>query len=162
MRLSEADQKKYPKFTEYVKRRMPECGNNPTILANLKKYGSMDAKQARHALTWGAEPQIVITDLTHGQCGVPAANGCFRQASRNQIEADKGRVDDFEADAGGLGSERTKSGKSVYVIGTTLLHELCHWGRFANGKASEFTDPKGAKKEAGVGFEESTYGRNIG
>ncbi len=46
-------------------------------------------------------------------------------------------------------------GKSVYVVGATLLHELCHWGNF-NHKP-----PIPELVEMGAAFELHTYGKVI-
>jgi hypothetical protein len=45
-------------------------------------------------------------------------------------------------------------GKNVYIVGSTFLHELCHWGHDVKEAAE--------KREAGLNFENATYGKIIG
>jgi hypothetical protein len=104
-------------------------------------------------LTWGNDPLIVITDLTAGSCGLSDALGCFDHTAPNQIELDRGAVSAFEVDKFGLGSAPNASGTNVFIIGATLLHELCHWGNFHAGRAET--------REWGEAFERRTYGTRI-
>jgi hypothetical protein len=89
----------------------------------------------RHALTWGNDPLIVIRDLAAGTCGRTDALGCFDGAAPHRVELDRGAAGAFEADKFGLGSAPNASGRNVFVVGATLLHELCHWGNFHAGRA---------------------------
>ena len=91
-----------------------------------------------------------------GECGGGITNGCFRPSSPNQIEISLDRALEFEAGKSGA-FDVTSSGKSVYIVGTTILHELCHWGRNLNGLGATYLG-----NEAGVAFEVATYGRNTG
>ena len=154
MKFSADDRKTYPRLYRYIRYSMPDVANVGTIVNNLSTYGSLSRAQSRTALAWGNNPLVVIARLGGGQCGVPAANGCFRAGSPDQIEIDEGRALEFErGDAAAI--EQTASGRNVYVVGTTLLHEMCHWGRQLNGT------PYTAGEE-GVDFEVATYGRNVG
>jgi len=155
MKFSIADRATYPKLYRYIRYSMPQVATVGTIINNLQTYGSLSATQSRHALAWGNNPLIIITPLSTGQCGVPAANGCFRAASPDQIEIALDRALEFE-NGDAAATELTSSGRSVYVVGTTILHELCHWGRQLNGKPYTGID------EEGVDFEVATYGRNVG
>ncbi len=157
MRMSQADQDQFPELTEYVRRRMPQVMTVPLIVRNMRRFGSLRQEELRTALLWGSLPRIVITDLS----AVPApdgtivsANGRFRPAFPDQIELDLGRVNEFETDAYGAGSDQTADGRSVFIVGTTMLHELCHWGNFHHGVAEA--------TEQGIAFEVATYGRNTG
>lgn len=154
MKFSDADRRTYPRLYRYIRYSIPQVATVGVITRNLRTYGSLSAEQSRTALAWNNDPMVVITPLGGGQCGVPAANGCFRPANPNQIEIDEGRALEFErGDAAAV--EQTSSGRNVYVVGTTLLHELCHWGRHLNGTPYEHG-------EEGVDFEVATYGRNVG
>lgn len=155
MRLSVADQRRFPRLTEYVRRRMPEVLNVPIIVRNMRRFGSLTRAEFAHALTWGAGPLIVIVDHTANTCGgIAAVNGCFRHANPDQFELNLDTVNNFETDPYGAGSDVNSRGQKVFIVGTTILHELCHWGNFAHG-VTENT-------EQGVAFEVATYGRNTG
>ena len=154
MRFSDADRRTYPRLYRYIRYSMPQVATVGVIVRNLQTYGTLSPAQSRVALAWSNDPLVVIVPLGGGQCGVPAANGCFRPSSPDQIEIDEGRALEFErGDAAAV--EQTSSGRRVYVVGTTLLHEMCHWGRHRSGQAYDHG-------EEGVDFEVATYGRNIG
>jgi len=155
MKFSAADKQAFPRLYRYIRYSIPQVTTVGSIINNLRIYGDLSANQSRNALAWDNNPLIVITPLTGGQCGVPAANGCFSSDNPNQIEIDRDLALEFEQGSAAA-VELTTSGKRVYVIGTTILHELCHWGRNLNGH------PYTGAGEEGVDFEEATYGRNIG
>jgi len=150
----------YPQFARYVRQRMPEVLHVPLIVRNMRVHGSLSRAELAHALVWGAGPKLIITGLRSSNpganlCGgVAAANGCFRPANSSQIELDAETVSNFENSPYGRGSDNTSSGRRVFIVGTTILHELCHWGNFAHGVAEA--------SEQGVAFEVATYGRNTG
>jgi len=154
MKMSDDDLKNFPKLAEYVRVNIPEVMNVPKIVKNLKKHSSLTTAELRHALAWGNLPLIVVKDLSNFQCSVQAANGCFVHATPDQIELDTGEAKEFETDRYGAGSDRTSDGRKVFIVGTTLLHELCHWGNFKKGVAEV--------KEQGIAFEVATYGRITG
>jgi hypothetical protein len=158
MRMSSDDRKNFPKLTQYVRRSLPQVINVPIIVRNMKKHGSLSAIQLQNVLTWGTNPKIVILDLSSVPApdgsGNVAANGRFDPANPDQIELDIGRAQEFEDDAYGAGSDVTADGRKVFIVGTTILHELCHRGNFQHGVAEV--------EEEGIEFEEATYGRNTG
>ena len=154
MIISAADQAKYPQFTKYMRFAVPKLKTIPVIVSSASKYGSMTAAEFGDAVTWNKAPTIKITDLHHGQCGVPKAYGCFRSTSPTVLEIHLGTVEDFEKVNAGYADKNTK-GKSVYVVGATLLHELCHWGNHNN------VPPVPELKEMGAEFEKATYGKII-
>jgi len=158
MRMSPEDRKNFPELTQYVRVSLRQVTNVPKIVQNMKKHGSLSAVQLQNALLWGTYPKIVILDLSSVPApdgsGNVAANGRFDPANPDQIELDIGRAQDFEDDAYGAGSDSTSDGRSVFIVGTTLLHELCHWGNFHKGKTEI--------EEEGIAFEVDTYGRNTG
>jgi len=153
MKLTPGDIKEYPKFAHYVRHKMPELIHVSSVVHNLKTKGCLTGAEILHALRWGNEPLIVITDLSHGQCGVPSAYGCTRKANNHQIEIDEATVQDFEASPDALGVGKNAKGKNVYIVGVTLLHELCHHGHHKHGKAE--------KTEAGFTFESAAYGKAV-
>lgn len=154
MILSATDQAKYPQFTKYIKLAVPQLISIPVIVLNVSKYGSIDIKEFREVVTWGKGPTLTIKDLHHGQCGVPKAYGCFRHAKPSAVEIHVGTVVDFEK-ANASHSNTTAKGVAVYVVGATLLHELCHWGNYNN------TPRIPEIKEMGAEFEKATYGKII-
>ncbi|VAW71939.1 hypothetical protein MNBD_GAMMA10-796 [hydrothermal vent metagenome] len=154
MKISISDQKKYPNFTKYVRRQLPKLKGVPKVIRNLNNSGHLDEKEAASALTWGNLPLIRITDLYSGQCGVPKAYGCFRHKNKDRIEIHTQIVKDFENIAAGI-TNKNKKGKALYVVGATLLHELCHWGNYNNSPRVIET------KEMGANFEKRTYGKII-
>lgn len=153
MKLDEADIKKYPKFAQYVRHQIPLLKTNKSIIYNLKTNGSLDEKQIQNALTWGNEPRIVVTDLSSGQCKVPAAYGCTRNTNLTQIEVDQTTVQQFEDSPYKLGTGQTASKANVFIVGVTILHELCHLGNFKKSVKE--------KSEAGEAFEKGAYGKVV-
>jgi hypothetical protein len=153
MKMSDGDIHKYESFAHYVHYDMPKLVHNTVIIHNLMTKGNLTEAQAKHALLWGTEPLIVITDLSSGQCGVPSAYGCTRKANLNQIEIDEGTVKDFESAPYSLGVGKNAKGANVFIVGVTLLHELCHFGNNNNHKVEA--------TEAGAAFETATYGKSV-
>ena len=153
MKMTASDIATYPKFAHYVQHDFPRLIHVKLVVHNLKTEGSLTDAQIRHALVWGADPMILITDLSHGQCGVPSAYGCTRKASPDQIEIDEGTVKDFERSPYALGVGKNATGTNVFIVGATLLHELCHLGNYGHRKAE--------RTEAGFAFETATYGKSI-
>jgi len=151
--MTTADITKYPKFAEYVRYKVPELVNVGPVVYNLRTKGLLTDAEISDALRWGHEPLIVITDLSNGQCGVPSAYGCTRKANHDQIEIDEGTVQNFEDSPNGLGVGKNGKGKNVYIVGVTLLHELCHVGHYRRGEVE--------KGEAGFAFEDATYGKAV-
>ena len=153
MRMTDDDIKAHPKFAAYVRYKFPDLVYVGPVVHNLKKHGSLTSDEITHALRWGTDPLIVITDLSNNQCGVPSAFGCFEHAKPDQIEIDPQFVTDFENDAYGAGTGKNAGGKGVFIAGVTLLHELCHWGNFQHGVAEAV--------EEGAAFERATYGKIV-
>jgi hypothetical protein len=149
-----SDMSKYPKIAEYVRRRMPQVINVPIIVRNMKKFGSLSKTELKTALKWRDGPTLVIKPLSNFQCGVKAAYGCFRPSKPNQIELAESDAKIFETDAYGAGIDKNSKGKGLFIVGATILHELCHWG---NHKHSV-----NEKTEQGLAFERATYGKTIG
>jgi hypothetical protein len=153
MKMKAEDITKYPKFAEYVRYKVPELVHVGPVVYNLRTKGLLTDSEIRDALRWGHNPLIVITDLSSGQCDVPSAYGCTRKANHDQIEIDEGTVQDFENSPNALGVGKNAKGKNVYIVGVTLMHELCHVGHCKHGKLE--------KKEAGFAFENAAYGKSV-
>lgn len=154
MKISLADQIKYPKFTQYIKLQLPKLINYTAVVKNAAKYGNLNFTEFKDAITWGKPPEIVITDLHSGQCGVPKAYGCFRHSTPGKIEIHIGVIKDFEKNSSNT-IDKNKAGNAVYVAGATILHELCHWGNHNN------VPPVPEVIEMGAEFEKNTYGKVI-
>jgi hypothetical protein len=156
--MSDDDKTNFPKLAYYVRVNMPQVTSVPIIVRNMNTHGSLSLPELRTALVWGSLPLIVLSDLSAVPApdgsGLVSANGRFDPTKPNQIELDIGRAQEFEDDAYGAGSDVTADGRKVFIVGTTLLHELCHWGNFLHGTAEVV--------EEGVAFEVAVYGRNTG
>jgi hypothetical protein len=153
MKMSVADIQKYPKFAEYVRHQIPKLVNVPSVIQSLKTQGGFTEEKAKHALLWGNNPLILITDLSGGQCSVPSAYGCTRKANLHQIEIDQGTVKEFETSAYSLGVGKNAKGQNVFVVGVTLLHELSHLGNYRLNRAEA--------AEAGFALETDLYGQSV-
>lgn len=154
MKLSATDQTLYPQLARYLRIELPKLATYPKILKNVKKYGNIDKVEFTNAVTWNSGPLLVVTDLNHGQCGVPQAYGCFDGTKPTQIQIDKVTVNQFEKGVSGQKDNNAK-GKAVFVVGATILHELCHWGNHNNvPRIPEVL-------EMGEQFELNTYGKGI-
>jgi hypothetical protein len=154
MRMDADDITNFPTFAEYVRVKIPELTTNQVIVYNLKKHGHMRDDEVRHALLWGNDPLIVITDLSNNQCGAGQAFGCFDPTNPGQIEIDAQSVADFEDDPYGKGLGQNANSQGVFIAGVTLLHELCHWGNFQHGVDE-------GDGEEGDAFEKDAYGRGV-
>jgi len=163
MRLSNEDQKNFPKFTQYISRKMPEVTKVPVIVANMKKFGGFSFDKLCSTLAWGHGPNIKILNLReptqpgHNICvaGVASAFGCTGGGETKEIEIDSFTVGEFEKDPYGAGIGQNSRHQNVFIVGVTVLHELCHLGCNIHG-ISEATFTGG---EAGNAYEIATYGR---
>lgn len=155
MIMNATDTEKYWRLAAYIRSQLPQAYYSKKIVKNMKTYGSLEKSQFGHALIWGTDPEIVITDLSTGFCEVQSAFGCFDKRTPNIIYLDEGLVKKFQNDPN---DQRTRfftdSGNSIPVLGATILHELCHWG---NKRASQ-PEPQ----EMGEAFELATYGVTVG
>ncbi len=154
MKLSATDQTLYPQLARYIRIQLPKLATVPKVLANIKKYGHLDKVEFTNAVTWNSGPLLVVTDLSNGQCGVPQAYGCFDPSKSGQIQIDTSTVKDFEKGVTGYKDNNAK-GQAVFVVGATILHELCHWGNHNN------IPPVPEVVEMGALFELKTYGKGI-
>ena len=152
MHLSDADRRAYPRLYQYLRYSMPHVADVGVIVRNMQTYGHLNQREFADALTWGEPPLVKVVDLSGGSCAGVPAYGCTRNST--EIELDRATVLDFERDPNGRGSGRTASGRKVYIVGVTFLHELCHWGHNVKGLAET--------GHSGLIFERKTYGQVIG
>ena len=146
MKMKPGDITKYPKFYQYVSTAIPTVREMPFIINALKKFsGNTSDKVIKDALKWTMIPEIeIVPGLI---CAGVAASGCFKPGT-NTLQIKEERVAEFEA---GKGLKHTATGKLVYFVGLTLLHELCHWANDGTGK-EDLTHEK---------FEQALYGKVI-
>ena len=143
MRVTAADQKRYPRFAAYVRVDMKNAAAVPAIARAMNRIAHLDQARLTTALSWGTAPTIRITPLV-------AAYGYFTPGVHsNEIWIDAKTVQAFEA---GRGRRAVRAGR-VYLVGVTLLHELVHWGDDQDG-----VDRPG---EEGEELERLLYGRVV-
>jgi hypothetical protein len=146
MKMNPADIKKYPQFHEYVSVRIPQVRTMPFIINALKKFsGNNSEEKIKDALLWNKGPTIeIVPGLI---CAGDPASGCYAPDSI-KIQIKEERVKEFEK---GKGLKHTATGRLVYFVGVTLLHELCHWANDGTGE-EDLTHEK---------FEQTLYGKVI-
>ena len=140
MKLSAANQKKYPKFTHYVKHELPKVKHTPRIVNALRKYGEIKKGSLSSILSWGTKPTINIVAMPKNQCGAFTPN-----SKSNEVRISKWLVQRFE--------KNSNKKPVIRLVEATILHELAHWGDDQDGK-----DIPG---EEGNLFEKAAYGRVI-
>ena len=146
MRMDPEDIKAYKKFRYYVSTNIPQVRDMPFIINALKRFsGNSSEDRIKEALLWNKGPMIQLVEGL--VCGGVQASGCYRVDS-NIIRIEKDHVEEFEA---GKGLRHTATGKLVYLVGLTLLHELCHWANDGTGE-EDLTHER---------FEQALYGKVI-
>lgn len=146
MKMDPTDGKNYPKFRQYVSTMIPTVRKMPFIINALKKFsGNNSEAKIKEALEWNKGPTIKL--VSGLMCGTVSAVGCYTDGV-DVIEIEEDTVKEFEA---GKGLRKTASGKLVYYVGVTLLHELCHWAN----------DGTGAEDQTHTKFEQTLYGKVI-
>jgi hypothetical protein len=146
MKMKPDDISRFPQFREYVSVRIPQVRDMPFIINALKQFSGNNSEQViKDALVWNQGPTInIVPGLV---CAGVAASGCHTDGV-NELKVKEERVQEFED---GKGLKHTATGRLVYFIGVTLLHELCHWAHDGTGKA-DLTHEK---------FEQTLYGKVI-
>lgn len=144
MQMSKGDTSKFPKLKKYVSCSIPEVSTvKPIIDAIKKNAGTISETTIKDALVWGQGPMLkvlVMSPLGEFSPGI----------SSNELRLQEKMVKEFEA---GKGLRKTLSGKLVYLVGVTILHELTHWADDQDG-----IDTTG---EEGELFEKDVYGKVI-
>ena len=144
MQMSASDMKDFPKLKQYVSCALPKVQFVAPIINAIQKHaGTIDKQTIKDALIWGKGPMIKV--LVMSPLGAFTPN-----TSSNEIRIQKKMVQDFEA---GKGLRKTATGKLVYLVGVTLLHELTHWADDQDG-----VDTVG---EEGELYEKDVYGKVI-
>ena len=146
MQMSGDDIKKYPKFKQYVSIAIPKVVEATTIIKAIHKYaGVIEESKIKEALLWGKGPMIKIVVMDdYGQFTPNSLS--------NEVRIQEKIVKEFESGSK-KSLKKTKSGKLVYLVGVTLLHELTHWADDQDG-----IDTEG---EEGEHFENAIYGKVI-
>jgi hypothetical protein len=152
MRMKSCQISKHPTFARYVRESMPTCSGVSRIMRGLKLYGSLDEVDAEKALRWGSGPLVVVTDLWDEEAWTAESNGRFDPGRPHEIQIAEHRVNQFETYGAG-GTDNNSRGQAVYIVGATLLHEICHFGMHQKGLPE--------RKEAGKAFERYVYGKQI-
>jgi len=140
--MYKSDIENYPKLYQYVSVKIPEVAKIDVIIKQIQKFsGDIALSRIKDALIWGKGPKLNVLDL----------DGAFGEFSpgigSNELRIDSDMVEEFEA---GKGLRRTPTGKMVYLVGVTILHELTHWADDQDG-----VDTEG---EEGEHFENAVYG----
>ena len=152
MRMNAATIKSYPKLHYYVRVNLTDAGNVAAIVKQIKKLAGATSRQTiKDALKFGKGPKInVVANL---MCANVKAYGCYTWGS-DEIKIDEQLVKDFEA---GKGLVKNASGKRVYLLGATLLHELTHWADAQDGVDNPV--PGDPTNEEGNAYEKGVYGK---
>jgi hypothetical protein len=140
MQLSPQDQKRFPRFHQFLSVTAPRL-KRTSVVSEMADLTGLPAEQIRTALSPGAPPKVVlVADLN---CRGSAA-GCFRHDMPNQVEVNRELVD---SDEKGLRSvpgwvNRSIDGHTLRHSHVTVLHELVHWADFkANGGSTSVGPP---------------------
>ena len=149
MKMSAETIKKFPRLHYYVRVNMPEVAEMNAIINEIQKQaGTIKKQEIRDALKWGKGPTVTV--VPNLMCAGVKSYGCFR-SGKDELRIDEAMVDDFEA---GKGRVKNSSGKRVFLVGATLLHELTHWADAKDGKDNPV--------EEGDAFERAIYGKVLG
>jgi hypothetical protein len=144
MKMNSSDIKNFPKLYQYVSVKIPEVKDVSVIINTIQKHaGTISKATIKNALLWGKDPTLKVVVMN------PLGEFTPGKGS-NELRLQKKMVQEFEA---GKGLRKTGSGKLVYLVGVTILHELTHWADDQDG-----VDTAG---EEGELFEKDIYGKVI-
>ena len=139
----------YPKFTEYLKNKVPTLKDNETIINAIEKYGDLSAVDIKDQLQWGKGPTIKIVQLNlYTGCDATCL-GQYNSNDPNSLLIDVDLVNDLENTT--VGSHLADA--FSFLVGVTVLHELVHF--------SEYTDQAWNSPESGELFEKDVYGQTV-
>ena len=151
MIMSPADQVSFPRLARYVRVELPKVANIDSIARAYLRYAQMNRATLRRALAWGNQPTLVFVPMSTDSGSFQG--GAFTpDIGSNELQINSHLADAFEA--GGpprLFTTRNARGQPFPLIGTSILHELVHWGDDQDG-----VDFPG---EEGDQFEMDVYGR---
>jgi hypothetical protein len=134
--------KDFPRLSDWIVRRLPSVKDNVKVFRAFQQYAELNEKVAQRALQHGNPPEI---DRRH----IATANGEYlgRKYPGTVFIAISicDRFERWPADA--------RDPRMHQLVESTLLHEMVHWGDWADGKVAEF--------EAGKAFERAAYGKDV-
>lgn len=144
MQMYSADIRDFPKLHQYVSTKLPEVRHIQHIINTIQKHaGTISKTTLREALMWGKGPMLNVLPITPLGEFSPGVGS-------NELRLQKKMVEEFEK---GKGLRKTLDGRLVYLVGVTILHEMCHWADDQDG-----VDTTG---EEGELFEKDIYGKVI-
>lgn len=115
----------YPKFTEYLKNKLPNVTNIPKIISTIKIITGHSESQIKEDLTWGNGPTIHITQLDNYSSNTSSkAAGLFSSDEPYVIHIDIDYVNELED----LITDQSQEDAFLFFLGTTILHEYVHYG----------------------------------
>jgi len=134
---------------------MPKVSNVNAIVSRIAKLaGKTSTATIINGLQYGTDPQIEVVPIL--MCAGVKAYGCYAFGT-NVIRVEQRLLSEFEA---GKGIVKTTTGKSVYLVGATLLHEFTHWADSQDG--TDDPVPGDPTNEEGNAFEIGVYGKVLG
>lgn len=132
------------------------------LMKNLRHWGDYDnpgnPKSIKLApiFLYGTNPLVKVRRLSGFICSIEYAYGCVDATRPWEIGLDRNMVESFNSDPYNyVNWDNTAKGDFVPIVGVTILHELCHWGRLQSENPL-------IGIEEGDEFEKATYGTLIG
>ncbi|MGG8497758.1 hypothetical protein ACQY1Q_15210 [Tenacibaculum sp. TC6] len=145
-------EKLYPKFTEYLKNKLPEVKNISLITNTIRKITGLSLERIKKDLTWGQGPTIKIVQLDDfGSNTDYKTVGLFKKSTPDVIYLDIDFVNDVEQNI----SDQALEDSYLFFLGVTTLHEYVHLGDNVDGK--QYTEAL----EEGNLFEMLVYGEDV-
>jgi len=134
--------KTYPKLAMWICNELPRVNKKPKVLKAFQRYAELSDAASLLAINHGHPPEV---DWRH----IPTANGEFiGKKWPDTVFIAKTICDRFE------GSDADRRDPRMHLlVESTLLHEIVHWGDWADGKVAGF--------EAGKAFEREAYGGDV-
>ena len=144
---------RYHKLTEYLKNQIPKVADIPKIVNAINEFTQLPSDEIKNALKWGEGPVLHVSQLDNypgcSTCSIDTV-GYFDRENPDNIYLDIDYVNLIED---GNVTE-TDDDAYIFFLGTTILHELVHWGEFNN---ENFT----YEGEEGRHFEFRVYNANV-
>lgn len=142
MILSAGFSKDFPRLSDWIVRRLPAVKDNVKVFKAFQRYAELNEKVAVRALQPGNPPEI---DRRH----IAAANGEYLgRKYPGTVFIAISICERFERRPADANDPRMH-----VLVESSLLHEMVHWGDWADGKVAEF--------EAGKAFERAAYGKDV-
>ena len=132
----------YPRLAMWICNELPRVKDKPKVLKAFQRYAELSEGAALRAIVHGNLPEI---EFRH----IPTANGEFiGKKWPDTVFIAKTICDRFE------GSDADRRDPRMHLlVESTLLHEIVHWGDWADGKVAGF--------ESGKAFEREAYGGDV-